>query len=87
MNGNFYNNNVVDNKKYIQNVIKMNCGKKIKAFITDLSSNNDKELDGIIEDINEDSIIISNPNNGCWYLIFLMYLKYIVFEEDINLNN
>lgn len=72
-------------QSYIENILNKNKGKKATFYI---SIPNSKEIDnkpftGIIEQIGKDHIIISNPN-GKWYLLPLMYLTYITFDETIN---
>ena len=66
---------------YLNNLLKINKGKKIKVFTT-LSENN--EFNGILEYSGQDFIIISNPNNGNWYVILISYINFICFEEQIN---
>lgn len=44
----------------------------------------DKVFTGIIEQAGKDHIIISNPQDGKWYLLLLIYLNYVEFEERIN---
>lgn len=71
---------------YIENILKINKGKKANLHITIPTSNEwqDKNFEGIIEQSGKDYIIISNPNTGEWNLIPLIYLDYITFEEPIN---
>ena len=40
--------------------------------------------DGIIEQAGRDHIIVSNPTTGEWYLILMIYLDFVTFEEPIN---
>lgn len=87
------NNKVSDNylKPYnnydvnLENILRLNKGKKVKLFVTIPGSNEwqDKSFEGIIEEANKDYIIISDPSDGKWHLILLIYLDYITFEEPI----
>lgn len=73
-------------KSYIENILKINNGKKIKISVTipNLKEEENKVFEGIIESSGKDYIIVSNPNNGEWYLIPMIYLNYVTFEERIN---
>ena len=69
-------NNLFDFNK----VLKSNIGRKIN-----LNSNDNKQISGIIENVGNDYIIISEPSSGKWYIIKLKDLSYMEFEEKINL--
>ena len=73
-------------ESYIENVLRLNKGKKAKFYITIPSSKESEEkvFDGILEKVGKDHVIVSNPINGEWYLIPMIYLNYITFEEKIN---
>ena len=47
----------------------------------------DKTFKGIIEEAGKDHLIISDPLNGNWYLILMIYLNYVEFEEKMNYNH
>lgn len=86
MQNNFNSSNM--EQTYIGNILKQNRGKKVKIYVTIPGSNEwlDKMFEGIIEGIGKDYIIISNPSNGEWNIIPMMFLDYITFEEAINFN-
>ena len=44
----------------------------------------DKVFTGIIEQSGRDHIIISEPSTGRWYLLLIIYLDYVEFDEQIN---
>ena len=46
----------------------------------------DKVFEGVIEEAGKDHLIMSNPANGKWQLILLIYLNYVEFDEPINYN-
>lgn len=77
-----------DEQSYIENILRLNRGKKAKFHITVPGSSEwqDRVFDGIIEQAGKDHIIVSNPNTGEWYLILLIYLDFVTFEEPINYN-
>ena len=90
MNGNFYeDNNYLRDDLEIVNILKNNHGKKAKFYITIPGSNTyqDKVIEGIIEYTGKDNVIVSNPENGEWYLVILMFLDFVTFEEKINYSN
>ena len=79
-------NNDLKEQKYIENIIKSNIGKIAKVYIsipnsTDLHS---KVFEGIIEQVGTDHIIISSPTTGEYFLVPIIYLCYIAFNETIN---
>lgn len=65
----------------IQNVLRLNKGKKVLIYTTFKTMS--EQFSGIIENSNLDHIIISNPESGHWYLIPTKYIDYIEFDENI----
>lgn len=97
MNNNYFNNklNFTDPlvnqntmASYMENVLKLNSGKKVTIYVTfpDSTEFRDMSLDGIVEQTGKDYIIISDPSNGKWHMIPTKYINYISFEEQINYN-
>ena len=98
MNGSYYNtyeksNNISQNNHinelYLDNILLLNKGKKIKLYISipGTEEYQNKVFNGVLEHTGKDHIIISNPENGLWSIIPIIYLVYIDFEEPINYNN
>ena len=97
-NNNYYNpvypNGYVDNgsttfddeQSYIENIIRLNKGKICRFYMTfpDSLEWRDRVFSGIIEQSGKDHIIISDPTTGKWYLLLLIYLDYVEFDEKIN---
>lgn len=79
----------INEQSYIENIIRLNRGKKARLHVTIPGSNEwqDRVFEGIIEQAGKDHVIMSNPNNGEWYLILLIYLDFVTFEEPIKYNN
>lgn len=77
-----------EEQSYIENILRLNRGKKARFHVTVPGSVEwqDRVFDGIIEQAGKDHIIVSNPNTGEWYLILLIYLDFVTFEEPINYN-
>ena len=73
---------------YIENILKQNKGKLTKVYTSfnDSSENKNKIFTGIIEFSTPDTLIISDPSNGKWYVIKSIYIDYIEFDESVNYN-
>ena len=77
--------NIIQNTKpYIIELLKNNLNKKIKINMNFPYNENQNEFDGIIEQIGNDYIILSEPKTGNWKILPFIYLNYITFEEKIN---
>ena len=81
-------NNLPEEQSYIENILRLNRGKKAKLHITVPGSEKwqDRIFEGIIEQAGKDHVIISNPNTGEWDLVLIIYLDFVTFEEPINYN-
>lgn len=79
---------IPDEQSYIENILRLNRGKKAKFHVTVPGSIEwqDRVFEGIIEQSGKDHIIVSNPNTGEWYLVLMIYLDFVTFEEPINYN-
>ncbi len=77
---------MADEQSYIENILRLNRGKKARFHITVPGSVEwqDRVFNGIIEQSGRDHIIVSNPETGEWYLILMIYLDFVTFEEPIN---
>lgn len=75
-------------QSYIENILRMNRGKLAKFYMsfTDSDEWKNKVFTGIIEEAGRDHIIISDPNTGMYYLLLMVYLDYVSFDEPINYN-
>ena len=73
-------------QSYIENILRLNKGNKVKAYVSypDSIDWKDSVYSGIIEQAGRDHLIISDPSTGKWYLILMVYLNYVEFEEKIN---
>ena len=73
-------------QSYIENILRHNKGKRVKLYVSFPDSNEwrDKVFDGIVEQAGRDHIIISDPQTGKWYLVLMIYLDYVEFDERIN---
>lgn len=77
-----------DEQSYIENILRLNRGKKARLHITVPGSSEwqDRVFEGIIEQAGKDHVIVSNPSTGEWYLILIIYLDFVTFDEPINYN-
>lgn len=89
MQQNYNNNDMLDmEQSYIENILRLNRGKLATFYFSfpDSVEWRDKTFTGIIEAAGRDHIIISDPNTGKWYLLLMIYLNYVDFDEKINYN-
>ena len=80
------NTPITSEQSYIENILRLNRGKKARFHITVPGSKEwqDRVFEGIIEQSGRDHIIVSNPSTGEWYLILMIYLDFVTFDESIN---
>ncbi len=81
------NNNMLElEQSYVENILRLNKGKLATFYFSfpDSVEWRDKTFTGIIEAAGRDHIIISDPNTGKWYLLLMIYLNYVDFNEKIN---
>lgn len=73
-------------QSFIENILRLNRGKKVTVFMTFPDSNEwrDRQFTGIVEQSGRDHIILSDPTTGGWYLLLMIYVDYVQFEERIN---
>ena len=78
-------NPVTSEQSYIENILRLNRGKKAKLHVTVPGSKEwqDRVFEGIIEQSGRDHVIMSNPNTGEWYLVLMIYLDFVTFDEPI----
>lgn len=73
-------------QSYIENILRLNRGKEATVYMTFQNNNqwNAKIFKGIIEAAGRDHIILSDKQSGKRYLLLMIYLDYITFDEEIN---
>lgn len=81
-----YNPDLDMEQSYIENILRLNKGKRIKAYFSYPDSNEwrDRIYTGIVEEAGKDHLIMSDPNTGKWFLLRMIYLDYVEFDERIN---
>ena len=80
-----YNPDIDSEQSYIENILRLNKGQRVRAYVSypDSVEWRDKIYNGIIEEAGKDHLIISDPNTGKWYLIRMIYLDYVEFDDRI----
>ncbi|WP_408008690.1 spore coat protein GerQ [Pseudalkalibacillus sp. A8] len=72
-------------QSYIENILRLNRG-KVGTFYMTFDGNPKwpaKIFKGVIEAAGRDHIIISDPETGKRYLLLMVYLDYVTFDEEI----
>ena len=72
-------------QSYIENILRLNRGKLASVYMTFEGSKdgNTKLFKGIVEAAGRDHVILSDPQTGMRYLLPLIYLDYVTFDEEI----
>ena len=78
-------NEIPDEQSYIENILRLNRGKTVEVYMSFPDSNEwrDKVFYGVTEQSGRDHIILSDPRSGDWYLLLMIYVNYIKFDERI----
>ncbi|MFA9556435.1 spore coat protein GerQ [Evansella sp. AB-rgal1] len=72
-------------QSFIENILRLNRG-KIGTFYMTFEYNerwNAKVFKGVVEAAGRDHIIISDPQTGKRYLLLMVNLDYVTFDEEI----
>lgn len=75
-------------QSYIENILRLNTGKVATVYMSfsDSIEHKDMKFHGVIEESGRDHIILSEPSTGKNYILLMIYLDYIEFDETINYN-
>lgn len=73
-------------ESYIENILRLNLGKVATIYMTyeNNSDWNAKIFKGRLEAAGRDHIIISDPATGMRFLLLMVNLDYITFDEELN---
>lgn len=76
----------IEEQSYIENILRLNKGKKVTVYASyaDSLEWKDRIFKGIIEQSGRDHLILSDPTTGKWYLLLMIYIDYVEFDEKIN---
>jgi spore germination protein Q len=72
-------------ESYIENILRLNKGKVATIYATFENNRewNAKVFRGVIEAAGRDHVILSDPQTGTRYLLPMIYVDYITFDEPI----
>ncbi|WP_106495988.1 spore coat protein GerQ [Lentibacillus sp. Marseille-P4043] len=70
-------------QSYIENILRLNEGKLANVYMT-FENNQEKVFKGVVEAAGRDHIILRDPQTNKRYLLLMVYLDYITFNEEIN---
>lgn len=72
-------------ESYIENILRLNKGKLVSINSTFENNKewNAKIFRGVIEAAGRDHVIISDPQTGQRYLIPMVYVDFVTFDEEI----
>lgn len=73
-------------ESFIENILRLNLGKTATIYMTfeNNSEWNAKIFKGVLEAAGRDHIIISDPRTGVRYLLLMVNLDYVTFDEELN---
>ncbi|MEK3888557.1 spore coat protein GerQ [Bacillus sp. FSL K6-3431] len=73
-------------ESYIENILRLNKGKLVSIHSTfeHNSEWNAKIFKGLIEAAGRDHVILSDPQTGKRYLIPMIYVDFVTFDEPID---
>ena len=72
-------------QSYIENILRLNKGKLVTVYATFEGNSqwNAKSFKGVIEAAGRDHVILSDPQTGMRFLIPMVAVDYITFDEQI----
>lgn len=75
-------------QSYIENILRLNLGKVATVYMTFENNEkwNAKVFKGVVEAAGRDHIILSDPQTGKRYILLMVYLDYITFDEELEYN-
>ena len=79
------NYNLVSEQSYIENILRNNIGKKVRAHVSfsDSIEWRDRVFVGLIEHAGRDNLVIRDIDNNKYYLILMIYLDFVEFDDEI----
>lgn len=73
-------------QSYIENILRLNLGKMATIYMTFENNSrwNSQIFRGVLEAAGRDHIIISDPATGMRFLLLMINLDFITFDEPLN---
>jgi spore germination protein Q len=69
-------------ESYIENILRLNKGKLATVYMT-FGDKNQQSFTGIVEAAGRDHVILSDPQTGKRFLLLMVYLDYVTFNEEL----
>ncbi|WP_080872300.1 spore coat protein GerQ [Oceanobacillus timonensis] len=83
-NGNGNGNGQLTNQQsYIENILRLNRG-KLGTFYLTFEGQEPTAFRGYLEEAGRDHILIREENSNRRFLLLMVYLDYVLFDEEIN---
>lgn len=74
-----------EEQTYVENILRMNRGKVATVYTT--NENNPewaaRVFTGRVENAARDHVVLSDPQSGKRYIIFMVNIDYITFDEEL----
>ncbi|WP_054754579.1 spore coat protein GerQ [Piscibacillus salipiscarius] len=70
-------------RSYIENILRLNRGKEARVYMTFEGQDTQDVFTGTIEEAGRDHIVLADSDSGKWYLLLMIYLDYVEFNEEI----
>ncbi|MBB6450550.1 spore germination protein Q [Geomicrobium halophilum] len=73
-------------QSYIENILRLNLGKTARVYMTFENGGNQQSqvFEGRLEAAGRDHIIIVDDDTGRRYLLLMVYLNYVTFDEPLD---
>ncbi|MCV9885755.1 spore coat protein GerQ [Metabacillus halosaccharovorans] len=73
-------------QSYVENILRLNRGKVATVYMTFEGNRewNAKIFKGVVEAAGRDHLILSDPQTGKRFLLLMVYLDYVTFDEELN---
>jgi len=68
-------------QSYIENILRLNRGKHATVYMS--FDGESEAFRGIVEAAGRDHVILSDPQTGKRYVLLMVYLNYVTFDEEI----
>lgn len=79
-----FTNDVINQQSYIENILRLNINKLATVYMNFENSQwGSKVFKGYIKAAGKDHIILKDSQSETRYLLLMVYLDYIVFDEKI----
>ncbi|MBE3596205.1 MAG: spore coat protein GerQ [Hydrogenibacillus sp.] len=76
---------MLNEQSYVENILRFNRGKMATFYLTYENNRewNAQVVRGVIQTAGRDHIIVSDPETGRRYLLLMVNLDYVVFDEPV----